>query len=73
MDPITRFVGAGTLLEALRINKPLIAVFNESLMGGHQRELALELEASGYILSSSCQYIKTQSTGPALCTFLLAS
>jgi beta-1,4-N-acetylglucosaminyltransferase len=39
-DLIVSHAGAGSLFEALRLKKKVIAVVNESLMDNHQRELA---------------------------------
>tara|TARA_R110002060_G_scaffold9744_2_gene14660 strand:+ start:1010 stop:1171 length:162 start_codon:yes stop_codon:yes gene_type:complete len=41
-------VGAGTILDAMRLAVPLVVVPNSSLLDNHQEELAAELEAQGY-------------------------
>lgn len=44
------FVGSGSVFETLRAGKPLLVVVNEALMDNHQRELADDLAAQGYLL-----------------------
>ncbi|GIX93806.1 UDP-N-acetylglucosamine transferase subunit ALG13 homolog [Caerostris darwini] len=46
--------GAGTILESLIENKPLIAVLNENLMDNHQTELAQQMAIDGYLAYCSC-------------------
>jgi beta-1,4-N-acetylglucosaminyltransferase len=41
--------GAGTILDAMRIDVPIIVVPNPSLLDNHQAELADELERQGYV------------------------
>ncbi|KAI9740875.1 MAG: N-acetylglucosaminyldiphosphodolichol N-acetylglucosaminyltransferase catalytic subunit alg13 [Claussenomyces sp. TS43310] len=41
--------GAGTILDAMRIDVPLIVVPNPELLDNHQAELAEELERQGYV------------------------
>lgn len=41
--------GAGTILDALRLDVPLIVVPNEELLDNHQAELAEELKQQGYV------------------------
>ena len=48
--------GSGSLLEALHLQKPVIAVPNESLMDNHQVEVAKALSDEGYLLQSSPGY-----------------
>ncbi|XP_077993404.1 UDP-N-acetylglucosamine transferase subunit ALG13-like [Glandiceps talaboti] len=41
--------GAGSVLESLGANKPLLVVINEHLMGNHQVELAYKLYKDGHL------------------------
>ena len=43
------WTGSGSILDALRINAPLIVVPNPELLDNHQVELAEELAAQGYV------------------------
>ena len=43
--------GAGSCLEALDAEKPLIVVVNQHLMNNHQMELADKLQAEGHVLT----------------------
>lgn len=51
-DLIISHCGAGSILEALSLEKLLIAVVNTSLQGNHQEELSDALAAQHYCLSS---------------------
>ncbi|RDL37874.1 UDP-N-acetylglucosamine transferase subunit ALG13 [Venustampulla echinocandica] len=44
--------GAGTILDAMRLDLPLVVVPNISLLDNHQEELASELEKQGYVVKS---------------------
>lgn len=50
--------GSGSILEILRLYKPLIVVANENLMDNHQIELAIELQSKGYLVYSSIRCVK---------------
>ncbi|KAF1807294.1 glycosyltransferase family 1 protein [Mucor lusitanicus] len=52
-DIIISHAGAGTILQALRMeNKKLIVVVNESLMDNHQHQLAQAMHSSNYAICS---------------------
>jgi beta-1,4-N-acetylglucosaminyltransferase len=42
-------IGAGTVLDAMRLDVPIIVVPNTTLLDNHQAELAEELERQGYV------------------------
>lgn len=46
---VDRHKGSGSILDALRINVPLIVVPNPHLLDNHQVELAEELAKQGYV------------------------
>jgi beta-1,4-N-acetylglucosaminyltransferase len=47
---IAASTGAGTVLDAMRLDVPIIVVPNTSLLDNHQAELAEELERQGYAI-----------------------
>lgn len=53
-DLIISHAGAGSCLEALEINKPLLVVINEDLMDNHQLELAEQLHIGGHLYYCTC-------------------
>lgn len=55
--------GSGSILDALRFQKRLIVVPNESLMGNHQKELSEELERQGYLIEGHVEYEPPCSSG----------
>jgi len=51
-DLIISHCGAGSILEALSLKKPLIVVVNETLQENHQSELAYELSAGNHCIAT---------------------
>lgn len=51
-DLIISHAGSGSIFEALKLNKPLIAVPNATLMDNHQAELADHLARLRYIIAA---------------------
>mmetsp|Transcript_19989 Transcript_19989/g.41028 ORF Transcript_19989/g.41028 Transcript_19989/m.41028 type:complete len:165 (-) Transcript_19989:157-651(-) len=50
---IVSHAGAGSIMEALSLRKPLLVVTNDDLMGAHQSELADALQERGYLKSTA--------------------
>lgn len=53
-DLVISHAGAGTVLETLGAQKPLLVVINEELMGNHQTELAKRLSEDGHLIYCTC-------------------
>ncbi|KAK7467034.1 N-acetylglucosaminyldiphosphodolichol N-acetylglucosaminyltransferase catalytic subunit alg13 [Stygiomarasmius scandens] len=58
-DLVVSHAGSGTILDVLRMKKPLIVVPNPTLLDNHQEELALALEHLGYLKSSTPSNLET--------------
>ncbi|KAL7751028.1 N-acetylglucosaminyldiphosphodolichol N-acetylglucosaminyltransferase catalytic subunit alg13 [Sorochytrium milnesiophthora] len=54
-DLVISHAGSGSILEALRLRKPLLVVVNDALMDNHQSELAIELHQQGYLISVNAE------------------
>ncbi|KAJ7582867.1 glycosyltransferase family 1 protein [Mycena floridula] len=52
-DLVISHAGSGTILEVLRLGKPLIVVPNPTLLDNHQAEIAEALEQLNYLKSST--------------------
>lgn len=49
--------GSGSILDALRVNAPLIVVPNPKLLDNHQDDLAEALSKQGYVVHGKLQYV----------------
>uniref|UniRef100_A0A8C4XKX1 UDP-N-acetylglucosamine transferase subunit ALG13 n=1 Tax=Falco tinnunculus TaxID=100819 RepID=A0A8C4XKX1_FALTI len=54
-DLVVSHAGAGSCLEALGKEKPLVVVINEKLMNNHQLELAKQLHRDGHVFCCNCR------------------
>ncbi|KAF9477350.1 glycosyl transferase [Pholiota conissans] len=54
-DLIISHAGSGTILEVLRMGKPLIVVPNPTLLDNHQQELASALQTMGYLATTTVE------------------
>ncbi|OBA21895.1 hypothetical protein METBIDRAFT_39112 [Metschnikowia bicuspidata var. bicuspidata NRRL YB-4993] len=52
-DLVVSHAGTGSILDTLRLKKPLIVVTNESLMDNHQAEIAARFEKEKYLAKVS--------------------
>ncbi|UJR30388.1 hypothetical protein I4U23_017923 [Adineta vaga] len=53
-DLVISHAGAGTILQTLEANKPLLVVINEKLMNNHQLEIAHVMKEQGYLHYCTC-------------------
>lgn len=49
------YTGSGTILDVLRLGKPMIVVPNPTLLNNHQEELASALTEFGHLHSSTVE------------------
>lgn len=61
-DLVISHAGAGSCMEVLRLQKPLVVVINENLMDNHQTELAEQLQEDGYLYYCTCKTLKESLT-----------
>ncbi|KAI0818779.1 glycosyltransferase 28 [Irpex lacteus] len=54
-DLVISHAGSGTILDVLRLQKPLIVVPNSTLMDDHQQELAVSLDDLGHVKAATVQ------------------
>lgn len=54
---IISHAGAGSIMEALALKKPLLVVINETLMDNHQSELSDAMMEEGYLTSTTCSQL----------------
>lgn len=48
-DLVVSHAGTGSILDSLRLGKPLIVCVNDNLMDNHQQQIADEFEKKGYV------------------------
>lgn len=58
-DLVVSHGGTGSIMDALRLAKPLLVVTNDQLMDNHQIEVAEQFEQEGYLKSLSCVELST--------------
>lgn len=58
-DLVISHAGAGSCLETLDANKPLLVVINEDLMDNHQLELAEQLQVDGHVYYCTCDTLES--------------
>ncbi|KAJ3778231.1 glycosyl transferase [Lentinula raphanica] len=58
-DLVISHAGSGTIVDVLRMNKPLIVVPNSTLLDDHQQELAAALEKLNHLRSSTISSLAT--------------
>ncbi|CAH6721049.1 UDP-N-acetylglucosamine transferase subunit Alg13p [[Candida] jaroonii] len=54
-DIIISHGGTGTIIDILKYSKPLLVVYNEELMGNHQKEIAEEFTNLNYCINVSSE------------------
>lgn len=52
-DIVVSHAGTGSILDTLRLHKPLLVVTNQQLMNDHQEEVASQFEKEGYLYKLS--------------------
>lgn len=62
-DLVISHAGTGSILDALRLNKPLIAVVNPDLLHNHQLDIAIELERQGCLVCCSLPTVELVCAG----------
>lgn len=56
-DLVVSHGGTGSILDALRLEKPLLVVTNDLLMDNHQVEVAEQFELENYLKSFTCKQL----------------
>lgn len=58
---VSHHLGAGTILDCLKMKKPLLCVINNSLMNNHQSELLNQLKKEKFIFGiEGPEFLKSQ-------------
>lgn len=68
-DIVVSHAGTGSILDALRLHKPLLVVTNQQLMDDHQEEVASQFEKEGYLYKLSINDVRSGKLDEYLSAF----
>ncbi|CAH2352725.1 UDP-N-acetylglucosamine transferase subunit Alg13p [[Candida] railenensis] len=60
VDIVVSHAGTGSIIDVLKLDKPLIVVVNESLMDNHQVDVANEFKKLNYCTISTCSGLSNE-------------
>lgn len=68
-DLVVSHGGTGSIMDTLRLSKPLVVVINDQLMDNHQTEVAEQFEKEVYLRSVLCSELGTGALEDAVTAF----